>query len=221
MSVSLATPVPMTTAGRDTTVGDALPSAVRLWIDGVGSWQLWLPEKLTIGGPPQLGASSPAADLALLADLSRMHATIERQIEDYRLTLHGTGLLRGAKPTSEALLRTGDEVTLGRDVRLQFELPSMLSPSARLTLLSGHRPATRIDGVVLMEQACLIGPQTDQHIVCPRAKSNFVLFRKGDGLWCRSREEWRLEGRPVAGAAMLSHGAVVSTESLSFRVEWR
>ncbi|MFV0445219.1 MAG: hypothetical protein ACK5Q5_16705, partial [Planctomycetaceae bacterium] len=52
---------------------------VRLWIDGVGCWMLWLPEVMTIGGPHRRGSmASLAADLPLLADLRSRHATIER-----------------------------------------------------------------------------------------------------------------------------------------------
>ena len=60
-------------------------SAILLWIDGVGSWIAFPGEQVTIGGPVQPGSSQPAADLCVLANLRRLHATIERTGETYRL----------------------------------------------------------------------------------------------------------------------------------------
>ncbi|MEZ6067342.1 MAG: FHA domain-containing protein [Planctomycetaceae bacterium] len=196
------------------------PAAARLWIDGVGTWVIWMDERYTIGGPTPPGRLQAAADLPLLADLSRVHAAIERAGEQYRLTLLGDGGVVGRPESGEQWLRSGDELRLGRDVRLKFEQPSPLSLSARLAVTSGHRPPQRIDGVVLLEQACLLGPGSDQHIVCPRAKVNFVLYRKGTALWCRCPEQWKLDGSAVSGAAELFNGSFVSHDSLSFRLEW-
>ena len=152
--------------------------------------------------------------MALFADLRSRHAAIERDGENYALTQFGTdaGSIRHA-------LRSGDEFTLGPDVRFQFTLPTPLSNTARLVCTSGHRPQERIDGIILLEQVCQLGPQPDHHIVCQKAESPLILFRKGAGLWCRSPQAWTLDGRPVTGAAVLSNGAVVATETLSFRLE--
>jgi hypothetical protein len=116
-------------------------------------------------------------------------------------------------------LRSGDEISLGCDVRLQFDIPSPLSNTARLVCTSGHRPEERLDGLILMEQVCQLGPQPDHHIVCPHAAAPLILFKKGPALWCRSPQEWTLNGRPLTGSAALSHGVVVATETLSFRLE--
>jgi len=199
---------------------DALREA-RLWIDGVGCWLLWLPKRLTIGGPRPISASRPAADLALMADLSRMQAAIERRGEHYLLQPQATTALNGAPCGVPTVLPAPCEITLGTDVRLRFEIPSRLSASARVTLPSGHRPAERIEGAILMADTCLIGPQADQHVVCPGSATNLVLYRKGGQLWCRSREEWTLQGRSLTGGHRLSQGSLVSTESLTFRVELR
>lgn len=182
---------------------------------------MWLPDELTLGGPRPVDATRPAADLPLFADLSRIHAAIHRHPEHY--TLHGRGPagINGGDAVDEALLRHEDEITLGEDVRLRFEIPSPLSRSARLTLVSGHRPAERNDGLILMAETCLLGPTSDQHIVCPEAAAPLVLFRKEGRLWCRSPEEWKLQGRSQTAAAPLPQGALVTTETLSFRVELR
>lgn len=189
-----------------------------LWIDGVGSWLIWLPERLTIGGPKRPDASGPSADLPLLADLQRHHAAIERTGEAYSLRLFG----RSAVDTDAvSRLRSGDEISLGTDVRLRFGIPSPLSVSATVEFASPHRPAERIDGIVLLEQACVIGPADDHHIHTPRSETTLVLFRREGGLWCRSPQPWRLQEYPVSGAAPLYNGCLVATESLQFRVEMR
>jgi hypothetical protein len=199
----------------------SVPREVRLWIDGVGTWLLWLPERLTIGGPPSLTSSRPPADLPLLADLARVHATIHRHPEYYLLALAGSGRVNGRPVAHEALLRGGEEITLGADVRLRFEVPSPLSASARVTFLSGHRPPERIDGLVLLAETCLLGAAPDHHIVCPEVQTPVVLYRKAGELWCRSPEEWRLEGRALTGAAPLAPGVLVASESVTFRIEMR
>ncbi len=193
----------------------------RLWIDGVGCWLIWPGERLTIGGPAASGSTSPPADLSLLADLQRRHATIARNSEHYQLETSGPVAINGTPTTRTALLRSGDELTLGGDVRWQFTIPTPLSNSARLVCTSGHRPVERIDGIILLEQVCQLGPQPDHHIPCPRAETPLILFRKGDALWCRSPQEWTLDGRPVTGSAALTDGAVAATETLSFRLEMR
>lgn len=197
------------------------PREARLWIDGVGTWLLWLPERLSLGGPRPLTSSRPPADLPLLADLARLHAILERHPEYYLLALEGEGEVNGRPVAGEALLRGGEEITLGTDVRLRFEVPSPLSASARVTFLSGHRPAERLDGLVLLAETCLLGPSAEHHIVCPEVSTPLVLYRQKGGLWCRSAEEWKLEGRALTGAAPLAPGALVATESVTFRIEMR
>ena len=118
------------------------------------------------------------------------------------------------------MLKSGDKLTLGRDVNFQFTIPTALSNSARLVNTSGHHPLGRIDGVILMEQVCQIGPRADHHIICPQADSELILYRKGDALWCRSPQEWKLNGRTATGSAELNHNAIVETETLSFRLEF-
>lgn len=191
----------------------------RLWIDGVGCWLLWLPDTLTIGGPQSISSHQPGADLALFADLSRLQATIVRRGEHYIAQAAADVTVNDRPLTGEGWLKPGDELRLRSDVRLRFEIPSALSATARLTCPSGHRPADRIDGVILLEQACQLGAGLDHHVVCPHADESAVLFRKRDRLWCRVARDWSLDGRTISGAAELHHGALVTTDTLTFRVE--
>ena len=109
-----------------------------LWIDRVGAYLLCLGDELTIGGP---AAEGRAADLSLMANLSRRHATLRRSGERYVLLAHSPTLVAGRPVHELADLSDGHELQLGESVRLRFRLPSVMSGSARLEFLSDHRPA--------------------------------------------------------------------------------
>lgn len=190
-------------------------SAARLWIDGVGCWLAWWQPKVTIGGP----STSHSADVALLSDLQSLHAEIERAGEEYIVHPHGPTSLGNKSITSSTPLMNGDELQLGRDVRLRFRLPSSLSTSAVLEFVSDHRPSQRTDGVVLMDQTCLIGPGSDQHIRCRGAADSVVVFRRDDALWARSRQPLQVNGKKHNGPIQLKDGDVVRDETTSFRLE--
>ena len=211
----------MTAERTASSTASGLPREARLWIDGVGCWLVWLPERLTIGGPQPASSDRRRADLPLLADLRRCHAAIERAGEQYRLIPTGPSTINGETIEDETGLRSGDEISLGAEVRFQFTIPTQLSNSARLVCTSGHRPEQRIDGIILLEQMCQLGPREDHHIVCPHSEDSFVLFQKRGEVWCRSSEEWTLDGTQMNGSAKLNDGAVVAGESLQFRVELR
>ena len=75
-----------------------------IWIDGVGCFRLSQKDRLTIGGPGTLSANpddaSESADLAILSDSQRRHATIVRTGEGYLLEAHGRAQVAGKHPTS-------------------------------------------------------------------------------------------------------------------------
>ena len=56
-----------------------------LWIDGVGAWQLCVGESFVVGAP---SFEKKSADIALLANISRMHASVEHSGEEWRLIAH-------------------------------------------------------------------------------------------------------------------------------------
>jgi hypothetical protein len=193
---------------------EPMPSA-RLWIDGVGCWLAWWHSRLTIGGP----STRHAADLSLLANLASLHCAIERCGEEYVVHPQGPTSIKEKIISSPSPLIDGDELRLGDDVRLRFRLPSSLSTSAVLEFVSDHRPSQRTDGIVLMDQTCLIGPGSDQHIRCRRAEDSVVVFRRDDALWVRSRKPLQVNGKQSGGPVRLSSGDVVRDEALSFRLE--
>lgn len=203
-----------------------------LWIDGVGCWLLCTNERLSIGGPSTTGTRDDGADLKLLADLSRVHAAIERMGENYWLSSACASAVDGTAVRDRALLRDRSSIALGPNgaVQLRFGQPNPLSLSARVEFVSSHRPARRIDGIVMMEQTCLIGPSGDCHIVCPDWLQTVILFRRDGKLWCKAAragggagadaQQLFVNGCEVGGDAGIRDGSVVTGPELRFRVEF-
>ncbi|MBX3437435.1 MAG: hypothetical protein KF861_08100 [Planctomycetaceae bacterium] len=199
---------------------------VRLWIDGVGCWLLCPAAQLTLGGPVEPGSKQPTADLCLMANLSRLHATIERSGDSYRLQT-AAGEINGRTVRDETFLKDGDILKLGQHVQMRFRQPSVLSASATLSpeacswprmFTGSHTPAT-VDGIVLMDEVCLLGPGSDAHVPCPDWDEKVILHRRDGQLWCRTPARALMDGRPMPDAAPLGDGAVVSGDVWRFRAE--
>lgn len=194
-----------------------------IWIDGVGCFWLSQRERLTIGGPGNPSAkpddARDSADLPILSDLKRQHATIVRTGEGYLLEAHGLVRVAGREVLDRTALADGALIELGRSVRLRFRLPSALSLSARLDFLSDHRPSQAVDGVVLLADTCLLGPGDDNHVVCSDWPGQVLLVRQGHELWCRSRQALTVNGHRLGSGRHLQSGDVVAGDELRFRIE--
>ena len=84
---------------------------------------------------------------------------------------------------------------LGSGVRLRFRVPSVLSATAVIDFLSDHRPNRSIDGVILMDQTCLLGPTADNHVVCPDWNETVLFFRKPEGFWGKTQSQMDIDGK--------------------------
>jgi len=195
------------------------------WIDGVGAWLILTGEKVSVGrvtGGMGLLAKSgdeDEADLALMANMSRRHASLERVEEDYLITPHSRVSVYGRPVDRQTVLPNDCEVTLGDSVRIGFSVPTPLSASARLTFQSNHRPRTSVDGVVLMADTCLLGNGPENHICCPSWSTSVVLARTKHGLAARSREPLFVDGKLAQGLAAVESGQVITTGQYRFRLE--
>lgn len=187
-----------------------------LWIDGVGCWMIVAGDRIQVGGPT-LDQSN--ADICLLANISRNHATLLRAGEDWFIRATGATVVSGRTVGEQTVLRTGDEIRLGDRVRLGFRVPTPLATTAVLDFESDHRPARSVNGIILMTDNCLLGPRRDYHIFCPDWPELVVLFQRDGGLCCRSNAALRLNTGPVRDFAELEHGSVVSGDDFRFRVE--
>ncbi len=196
-----------------------------LWIDGVGCFWISLTERVTVGGPGSPSSKPPhpreVADVAILSDLKRRHATIVRTGEGYLLEALGAARVAGRDVLDRATLADGALIELGRSVQWRIRQPSALSVSARLDFISDHRPTQAVDGLVMLADTCLLGPGDENHIVCSDWPGQVLLVRQQDELWCRSRLDLTVNGDRLGNVKRLRSGDVVSGEDIRFRIEER
>jgi tetratricopeptide (TPR) repeat protein len=191
------------------------PSHYLLWIDNVGGFLICLGNRITFGQ----ATPDNDVDVALLADVSRAHASLARDAE-------GAYVLEALRPVQvngqvvdRALLKSGDRVTLGTSCQFQFRQAVPVSGSARLDLVSGHRLRLALDGVLLMAETLVLGPGQQTHVAMPDLKQPLVLFRHRDGLGIRSGANMMVNGQPVRDRALLEGAATVSGDDFSLSVE--
>lgn len=205
-----------TAVAEETVVGKPVSHRYMLWIDGVGTWQVCLGSSFILGAP---SFEDPVADVSLMANISRRHATLTNDRDCWSLEAHGESHVCGEAVSERTVLTSGDEIRLGRSVRLGFRIPSVLSTSAVLDFESEHRPTHTVDGVVLLSDHCLLGSRRDHHIRCSRWNETVVLFARENKLLCRSKAKMEINGNPVSDAQELSDGDLVSGTDFRFRVE--
>ena len=102
----------------------------------MGGYLVCLDDRIVLG---RAGPDSPA-DVPLMGDLSRNHATLVRSGESYMLQAHHASFVNGKPVTDQTVLRDGDVIRLGSTVELEFRQPSPVSATARLAIVSRHRP---------------------------------------------------------------------------------
>jgi hypothetical protein len=185
-----------------------------LWIDGVGGYLVCLSHRVTIG---QSQVDTPV-DIALIADVSRHHATIQRDPEGYFLEAARKVLINGVT-TQKALLRSGDRITLGNSCQVQFWQPVPVSTSARLDMVSGHRFAEPVQAALLMADTLVIGPATQSHIQVPDMTQPLILFRTKGGLAARWAGNLTINGHTHQERGSLEAGSTLATEQISLALE--
>ena len=184
-----------------------------LWIDGVGGYLICLGNRLTFGQ-----ASQPGIDLPLVADVSRIHATLTRDAEGY--------LLETVRPVqvndqtvTRVLLRTNDRITLGATCQLRFRQPAPVSSTAVLEIVSGHRLPRSVEGVLLMAETLILGPGPQAHVIVPDLKEPVILFRHKDGIGLRHGGTLTVNGQKVTDRCILGAQAHVVGEDIAFALE--
>ena len=185
-----------------------------LWIDGVGGYLVCLSHRVTLG---QALTESPV-DIALIADVSRHHATIQRDPEGYFLEAVRKVQMNGKK-IDKALLRSSDRITLGNSCQLQFWQPVPVSTSARLDIVSGHRFAEPVQAAILMADTLVIGPATQSHIQVPDMTQPLILFRNKNGIAARWPGEMQIAGKTYRDRGPLEPGTTLATEQISLALE--
>jgi len=195
---------------------EPLPPRFYLWIDGVGGYLVCLSSRLTFGQ----ALPEARVDVPLVADVSRLHATLTRDGEGYILEAVRPIQVNG-NTTSRALLQPNDRVTLGASCQFVFRLPVPGNNTARLELVSGHRLPTSVDGVILMAETLILSANNQAHIQAPDLEKQqpIILFRHREGLGLRHPGEMRINGQKSSGRTILPPSACVAGENIGFAIE--
>jgi len=185
-----------------------------LWVDAVGGYLVCMDDQVILG---RAGADSHA-DVPLMGDLSRHHATLVRDGDGYVLRARQPTYING-QAVETAPVHDGDVIRLGSTVELEFRQPSPVSATARLAIVSRHRLPLAVDGVLLMAETCIIGASPQAHIPAASLDAPVVLYRQGAALWCRASGGFEVDGRACAARAPLTLQSSVLGDGFSFSLE--
>jgi len=187
-----------------------------LWVDAVGGYLTCLGQEVTIGQ----ALPDNDAEIPILGDLARQHARIRREGEDYLIEpMDAAVAINGKTVEGKALLSSGDEFSLGNKITLRFRKPHPLSATARLEFVSRHRTQPWADGVILMAESCVLGPNWNNHVVCRDWRDDTVIFRQGDSLACRAMEQLEIDGQSCDGSGAISYNSRIVGEDFSMSLE--
>ena len=186
-----------------------------LWVDGVGGFLVCFSPQAT------LGQALPACDvdIPLSADVSRRHAMIRRHTDEYVIEPWHPVVLRGREVERPEPLRHGDRITLGKSMQIEFTQPHALSATARLMFSSRHVTQPAADGVILMGDSLILGPQDHNHIVCREWTRDVILFRRSDQLWCRSLGDIEVDGASFQDEAPIGPNSRIEGTDFSVALE--
>ena len=182
--------------------GETLARQYLLWVDGAGVFLLCLESEVSIGGQR---TDPQRADVCLMSNLSRKHATFIRCEGSYQIQPHGPVTLDDAPLSANAgerfSLGQRAELILGEEVPVRFRRPNVLSLTATLEFQSSYsplagQPPMMVDQVILMDQNCLIGPGAGQHVRLDDCEEGVLLYRSKGRLWCKSRSSFSVNEKP-------------------------
>lgn len=185
------------------------------WIDSVGGYLVCLGERIILGRPDPKGG----VDVPILADLSRRHAVIRREGGDYVLEPQNSVTVNGVKLTEPAVLQDGDLIGLSDAVELKFSRPHVLSATAVLELQTHNKLEPAVDGIVLMADTCVFGPQAHSHVRCRRWTEELVLFRHGEELRCRANSPLTIDDEPGVEVGEIAENSRIEGEDYALSFE--
>ncbi|MCI0683984.1 MAG: FHA domain-containing protein [Gemmataceae bacterium] len=190
------------------------PARHVLWIDGVGGFLLCLAPRVTLGH----ANARPKPDLPLLADVSRLHAALQRDAEGYSLEAFRAAQVNG-REAERATLRSGDRITLGPSCQFLFAQPLPVSASARLDLVSGHRLTYPVNSALLMADTLVLSGGTRGHVTVPGLPQPIIVFRQQETFALRYDGAIDVEGSARNGRAPLEPGRTVQIGDVSLSLE--
>jgi len=158
-------------------------------------------------------------DVPILGDISSRHARIRRDGEGYLIEAIREVWLDGRPVDRVAALADGARITMGSAVKLVFRRPHALSGTARLDFVSHHRTQPSADAVLLMADACILGPGPHSHVVCRDWPGEVILHRQDEQLYCRSAGPLQIDGRSCRHQGRIATGSHVQGEGFSLCLE--
>jgi hypothetical protein len=185
-----------------------------LWVDAVGGYWICLGDEVVLGQP-----LSHSTDVPILADLSARHARIRRDGEGYLIEAFRDVYVDGRRVSQVALLSDGNRIQLGSNVRLVYRRPHALSATARLDFASHHRTQPSVDAILLMADACVLGPSPHSHVVCRDWPHEVVIYRCENQLYCRTRGKIEIDGVPHKDRGMIGLDSRIVGEYFAMRLE--
>lgn len=191
------------------------PRRLLCWIDGVGGYLLCLTSRVSLGR----ATGDATVDIPLFADVSRLHAYLNRDSEGGYVLEAVRSVQVNGKNVEKVVLKDGDELSLGTACKLRFRQPLAVSGTARLELLSRHRLPLSIDGVILMADACLMGDNAGTHVAVPGLTRPLALVRQGDGLAVQCAGPFEIDGQACKGRAALSIKSTVCADEMRLKLE--
>jgi len=198
----------------DTSFGHK-PDGFLLWIDAVGGYRVCLGDEVILGQPSR----HQAVDVPILGDLSSRHARIRRDGEGYLIEAIREVGVAGRPVRPVATLSDGSVIQLGRAVRLVFRCPHALSATARLDFASRHRTQPSADAVLLMADACVLGPGPHSHVVCPDWPAEVILYRHDDELYCRTTGVLEVDGVKHKKRSRIHRNSRIAADWFSINLE--
>lgn len=207
-----------------------------LWIDAVGGYLVCPRTEVTIGQ----AVEKARVDIPILGDLARRHLKIIRNPEGYLLEPFGYVKINGqecvptgdcwddenpesapvpGKEATKNILRNGDVIELTGGIKIKFSKPHPLSASARLDFQSPHRTQPWSDGVLLMAESCVFGPNMRNHVVCRHWSDDLVFFQQKGQLFCKSLNPISIDGTLVQGKQELRRNSRIEGEDFSMTIE--
>ncbi|MCY2987187.1 MAG: FHA domain-containing protein [Planctomycetota bacterium] len=185
-----------------------------LWVDAVGGFLVCCGDEIVLGQ----AVPGNRVDIPLLADLSRQHARICRE-DGYFIEPLRRVCVEGREIDGPTVLADGDEIELGKGVRLRFRQPHALSATARLEFVSRHRTQPTVDAVLLMAESCVLGPNGNSHVVCRPWSHDVVFYRRDGRLYCRARDGLEIDGRFCHGEGLVHPNSHVVGTDFSLSLE--